>query len=183
MTRDKSLAAAAVVTAMVWCLAPADARAQVPPFFDGAPGLFDPEVRVVNSGVVSDVGAVVSADRKYVTLNMRPSQSNLLALREFKFQGGGGGNADLPQGFAGDPAPAPAIDPAEPATNPPAAAGQPRGERPPDQRPRDQQPPNERPRGERPPVRSILRREGMTLLSKPAAAPVETDRPTSPGRE
>jgi hypothetical protein len=40
---------------------------------------------VVNSGEVLDAQAVVSNDRKYVTLNMRASSSRLLALRQFDF--------------------------------------------------------------------------------------------------
>src|SRR5690242_9673152 len=58
-------------------------RAQVP-FFGGA-SAFSPEISVVNSGVLHDVQATVSADRKYVTLTMRPQNSQLLALREFSF--------------------------------------------------------------------------------------------------
>src|SRR3954452_5596571 len=72
-------------------LAPA-ARAQVqPPFFNpGGVAAFTPEIDVVNSGVIQDVQAVVSADRKYVTMNMRPSSSHLIALRDFTFQNGAG---------------------------------------------------------------------------------------------
>ena len=68
------------------------AKAQVaPPFFNPAGvAAFSPEVDVVMSGVIQDVQAVVSADRKYVTLNMRPSNSNLIALRDFTFQNGAG---------------------------------------------------------------------------------------------
>ena len=51
---------------------------------------FTPEVDVVSSGVINDVQAVVSSDRKYVTLNMRPSSTNLIALRNFTFQNGSG---------------------------------------------------------------------------------------------
>jgi general secretion pathway protein D len=54
--------------------------------------------------VLLDVQATVSADRKYVTLTLRPQLATLIALREFTFQsssanvgtntggGGGGGN-------------------------------------------------------------------------------------------
>src|SRR5688500_18717394 len=56
------------------------------PFFSGVGGLFDPEIDVVESGVLNDVQATVSHDRKYVTLNMRPSNSDLLSLRSFTFQ-------------------------------------------------------------------------------------------------
>ena len=51
---------------------------------------FTPEVDVVSTGVINDVQAVVSADRRYVTLNMRPTSTNLIALRNFTFQNGGG---------------------------------------------------------------------------------------------
>lgn len=65
-----------------------DATAQVRPFFNGGATSFDPEVSVVYTGVLNDVQATVSADRKYVTLNMQPQNSRLLALREFSFQNG-----------------------------------------------------------------------------------------------
>src|SRR5260370_15279250 len=72
-----------IVTASV--LWPVFTRAQVPFFTPGATA-FTPQIDVVNSGVLHDVQAVVSADRKYVTLNMRPQSAELLALREFSFQ-------------------------------------------------------------------------------------------------
>jgi hypothetical protein len=65
------------------------AGAQVP-FFNGNAGIFDPEISVVSSGVVFDTQAVVSADRKYVTLTGRVSQAQLLSLQEFRFQTGPG---------------------------------------------------------------------------------------------
>jgi hypothetical protein len=52
----------------------------------------------VNSGEVLDAQAVVSNDRKYVTLNMRASSSQLLALRQFQFATVGNGR---PLGFVG----------------------------------------------------------------------------------
>lgn len=64
------------------------ARGQRVPFFSPGATSFEPEVGIVNTGVVQDVQAVVSADRKYVTLNMRAQNSSLLALREFTFQNG-----------------------------------------------------------------------------------------------
>jgi hypothetical protein len=72
---------------------PLFSRAQVP-FFGGA-SAFSPEISVVNSGVLNDVQATVSADRKYVTLTMRPQNSQLLALREFTF------TTPQPVGFVG----------------------------------------------------------------------------------
>jgi hypothetical protein len=91
----------AVLCAAGMAFAPA-ARAQVP-FFNQGAALFDPEISVVNSGVLNDVQATVSADRKYVTLNMRASNSELVALREFTFQSGN--QAALPTGFPGLPGP------------------------------------------------------------------------------
>lgn len=82
--RTRTLGRLAVLGAAVAAV-PAVAGAAVPFFAPGA-ALFDPEIAVVNSGVIHDVEAVVSADRKYVTLNMRSTQTGLVALREFKFQ-------------------------------------------------------------------------------------------------
>jgi len=56
------------------------------PFFSPTGTAFTPEIGVVNTGVLNDVTAVVSADQKYVTLTMGASNANLLALREFTFQ-------------------------------------------------------------------------------------------------
>ncbi|MDB5354399.1 MAG: hypothetical protein JWN24_852 [Phycisphaerales bacterium] len=77
------------------------ARAQVPFFFPGATA-FTPEISIANSGVLQDVQATVSADQKYVTLNMRAQNTSLLALKEFQFQ------QQPALGFVGLPAPAPA---------------------------------------------------------------------------
>lgn len=77
------------------------ARGQAVPFFFPGATAFTPEVSIVNTGIVHDVQAVVSADRKYVTLNMRPANSSLLALREFQFQ-----QPQAALGFVGDPRPA-----------------------------------------------------------------------------
>ena len=90
---------------IVFCLAcvaalSQTARAQVPFFFPGATA-FTPEISIVNTGVLQDVQATVSADQKYVTLNMRAQNTNLLALREFQFQ------QQPALGFVGLPLPAP----------------------------------------------------------------------------
>jgi hypothetical protein len=77
------------------------AAAQVPPAFGNAIA-FQPEISVVDTGVLNDVQATVSADMKYVTLNMQVQQSNLLALREFTFE-------QTNVGFVGSP-PAPAAN-------------------------------------------------------------------------
>jgi hypothetical protein len=79
----------------------ASAGAQVvPPFFSGGTASFEPEIGIVQSGVVQDVQAVVSPDRKYVTLNMQVQNTNLLALRDFTFQTSGTG---APLGVVGIP--------------------------------------------------------------------------------
>ena len=151
-------AAAAVLTVIL--STPDRASAQVPPFFNGNPGLFDPEIDVVNTGVVNDVQATVSADRRYVTLNMRSSQSTLVALREFKFQGGAGGG-NLPQGFAGDAQPAPAAAPA-PARVPPRKGDANTDPADPADPRRPKLPSEARASGDA--AASILHREGMTLI-------------------
>ena len=69
---------------LMFCGVPA-ARGQVPPIFGGGAIAFEPEISIINSGVLNDVQGTVSADRKYVTLTMQPQNSNLLALREFSF--------------------------------------------------------------------------------------------------
>jgi general secretion pathway protein D len=46
---------------------------------------FSPVINTVQSGVLLDVQATVSADRKYVTMILQPQLSNLLALEEFSF--------------------------------------------------------------------------------------------------
>jgi hypothetical protein len=79
----------AIVGVGLCCLALPSAKAQVvPPFFGPGANSFTPQIGIVSTGVVNDVQAVVSSDRKYVTLTMRPSSANLLALRDFTFQNG-----------------------------------------------------------------------------------------------
>ena len=73
------------------------AAAQVP-FFGRGATIFDPEIGVVQSGIVSDVQATVSADRKYVTMTTRATNAQLLSLQEFAFQRG---NAAVGAGFVG----------------------------------------------------------------------------------
>jgi hypothetical protein len=77
------------------------AEAQAPPFFNGAAGIFDPEISVVQSGVILDAQAVVSADRKYVTMTTRFQSAQLLNLREFTFQSGAPVRGGLQQGAGG----------------------------------------------------------------------------------
>jgi general secretion pathway protein D len=52
----------------------------------GAVG-FDPVISVVQTGVLLDVQATVSSDRKYVTLTLRPTLSRLLQLVTFPIGG------------------------------------------------------------------------------------------------
>ena len=67
---------------------------------------FTPEISVVNSGAILDAQAVVSADRKYVTITARPSNTALLDLNNFTFQNGQNGQM---LGFVGDPPPLPPV--------------------------------------------------------------------------
>src|SRR4051794_15487612 len=100
--RSRSLLAAAAVSVGVASLLvtsfPSPARAA--PFLGGggAGQAFDPEIGIVESGAILDTTATVSADRKYVTLTMRPQLSQLLALREFIFQTSAPGNPNNPAG-------------------------------------------------------------------------------------
>ncbi|MGN6504117.1 MAG: hypothetical protein ACTHM6_01000, partial [Tepidisphaeraceae bacterium] len=63
---------------------------------------FDPTVDTVQSGVVLDVQATVSADRKYVTLNMRPELSTLLGLQSFPVFAGASTNNNNGNGNTGN---------------------------------------------------------------------------------
>lgn len=98
-------------------------RASAQNFFGGGGNAFDPEISIVNSGAILDAQATVSADRKYVTMTLRPQVSQLVALRDFTFQTAGGfvggsqpGTQQPPAG--GNPIAAP---PATGAGNAPAA--------------------------------------------------------------
>lgn len=55
---------------------------------------FDPQVDVIQSGVVLDVAATVSADRKYVTLTLRPQLSRVVRIQSFPVFGGTTGDDD-----------------------------------------------------------------------------------------
>lgn len=69
----------------VLCLWSATVHGQ---FMAASGNSFDPEISTVSSGVLLDAQAVVSADRKYVTMNIRTQNSALVALRDFTFQTG-----------------------------------------------------------------------------------------------
>ncbi|HEV2296451.1 MAG TPA: hypothetical protein VGR35_21585 [Tepidisphaeraceae bacterium] len=47
---------------------------------------FDPTIAIIESGILLDVQGTVSADRKYVTLTLRPTLSRLSDLRTFTVQ-------------------------------------------------------------------------------------------------
>jgi hypothetical protein len=120
MSRTTALAiACSAVLAAIVPAAKAQVR-EVPPFFNGNNAIFDPEISVVESGAKLDVQATVSADRKYVTMTMRPQLAQLVALREFTFQNGG------PRGVVGIP---PVVNPVVPNAdrdrNPRAAGAKP----------------------------------------------------------
>src|SRR4051794_8641806 len=89
---------AGISAALLFAAFAAARPAGAQPFFGGGVGIFDPEIGVVQSGVLNDVQATVSADRKYVNLTMRASDVQLLAIHEFAFQVGNGG---VPGGFVG----------------------------------------------------------------------------------
>ena len=84
--RNLSIILATLAVAIVVAL-PSSARAQ---FISGGVSAFEPQIDVVNSGVLQDVQATVSADRRYVTITARPTNAQLMALRPFSFQTGGG---------------------------------------------------------------------------------------------
>src|SRR5687768_12253746 len=97
MMRSKPFAATPAALFLLTLVAAQPAAAQVP-FFGRGATIFDPEIGVVQSGIVSDVQATVSADRKYVTMTMRATNAQLLSLQEFAFQRG---NAAIGAGFVG----------------------------------------------------------------------------------
>jgi hypothetical protein len=123
---------ALIAGALAACLCGAtEARAQN--FFGGGSS-FSPQIGIVESGAKLDVQATVSADRKYVTMTLRPQVAQLVALREFAFQVGGGGVVGFPNQNPGAnngvgnarPIPAPAPNaPLMPALAKPPAVAQP----------------------------------------------------------
>jgi hypothetical protein len=64
----------------------------------GGAAIFEPEIDIVNSGAILDAQATVSADRKYVTMTLRPQNTQLLSIQTFTFQTAG---APLPGGTVG----------------------------------------------------------------------------------
>jgi hypothetical protein len=59
--------------------------------FTGAIG-FQPIIGIIPEGISLTTTAVVSADRRYVRINVNPQFNTLIDLFTFSFQGGGGGN-------------------------------------------------------------------------------------------
>ena len=113
-----------LLAAFALFLLPSLASAQAASGFGGS-SLFEPEVDIVNSGVILDTQATVSADRKYVTMTFRTSNTQLLALRSFTFQsngpavgniGGGGAAGGIGGGMANPPA---STQPSAGGVNPP----------------------------------------------------------------
>src|SRR5262245_64894445 len=87
---------AAVTFLTIALLVASSATAQnVPQFFGGGVLAYNPTISTVNSGAVFDATAVVSHDRKYVTIGGQAQQSNLIALRDFAVASGPA------QGFVG----------------------------------------------------------------------------------
>src|SRR5947209_3069379 len=57
-----------------------------PGFFGSGVSSFAPQISTISSRTLLDAQAVVSADLKYVQLNMRPVNTGLLSLVPFGFQ-------------------------------------------------------------------------------------------------
>src|SRR5438046_6081058 len=76
--------AAITLTFMLPVLTATFSQAQnAPPFFGGGVVANSPTISTVNSGAVFDAQAVVSNDRKYVTIGAQAQDSRLIALRDF----------------------------------------------------------------------------------------------------
>ncbi|MHC4219051.1 MAG: hypothetical protein ACYSU7_11415, partial [Planctomycetota bacterium] len=68
------------------------------PITGDAAGAFQPIPGVVNEGVVLDVEGVISADRRYVTMTVIVSLSEIVNIRELEVQGAVGGVGDIEGG-------------------------------------------------------------------------------------
>ena len=90
MTRRPTFILASMIALLSMYWTPSLAKAQAPPFNGGGVVGFDPEISVVNTGALMDAQVVVSDDRRYVTINARPSQSRLIALNVFQRDQGRG---------------------------------------------------------------------------------------------
>ncbi len=58
---------------------------------------YDPVISVLTEGIVLDVRPIVSNDRKYVTLEMRPSLAELITIRSIDINAGSGAGAGVGQ--------------------------------------------------------------------------------------
>ena len=69
--------------------------------YDLVQGQYDPIISILSYGTVLDVQAVASADKKYITLTLRPTNAQVSLFRRF----GGAVNTDplLPNAFPGGP--------------------------------------------------------------------------------
>lgn len=76
-------------------------RAMAQGFIGGGGTAFDPEVGVVRSGALLDAQATVSADRKYVTINTRATNTDLRELVLFPVVSFGFVGGTNPGGGAG----------------------------------------------------------------------------------
>ncbi len=56
---------------------------------------YEPEIGTVQSGVMIDMQALVSADQKYVTLTLKPQMSNLISMEHVRWSGAPAGRNDL----------------------------------------------------------------------------------------
>jgi general secretion pathway protein D len=63
-------------------------------------GAFQPIIDTVSDGFVLDVEAVVSSDRRYVTINVHFDQAEILGFEETAFQGAAGGGGGIGGGQA-----------------------------------------------------------------------------------
>jgi hypothetical protein len=86
---------------------------QAAPFFGGAVTGYDVEVGIIDAGAILDAQPVVSSDQRYVTINARPSNSNLIALQTFPVLAAVAGS-----GYVGGVDPSGALTPAVARTSP-----------------------------------------------------------------
>jgi hypothetical protein len=101
MNRSLCLLALAIICGLYQTPASAQVGA---PFFGGGAVAFDPEISIINSGALLDAQGVASHDRKYVTINVRTTNTALLALQTFSINSGVGG------GFVGGTPPVPSAN-------------------------------------------------------------------------
>jgi hypothetical protein len=99
---------ASLIIAITLCWVRVASAQTAPPFFGGGVVANSPTISTVSGGAVFDAQAVVSSDRKYVTIGARAEESNLIALRNFAvstgpqmgFVGGVNPGGGAPGGFS-----------------------------------------------------------------------------------